>query len=171
MATEFDSLSKQNKTLRTIAHEVCRRYNREPTKGHLKQLKALMHHCGQHVYIEYQFHCDYGVYIELGDRVYINKGCTFLDAGKIVIGDDCLIGPNVQLITVSHSTNSQERLEKKNFKDDITIGKNVWLGAGAIVLAGVTIGDNAIVGAGSVVTRNVANNTTVAGNPARVIAK
>ena len=89
--------------------------------------------------------------------------------GAISIGDDCLIGPNVQLLTVSHAGNPIERLNKENFAAPITIGNNVWIGAGVIVLAGVSIGDNAVVGAGSVVTKDIAANTVVAGNPAVII--
>ena len=84
----------------------------------------------------------------------------------ITIGSDCLIGPNVQLLAVSHAVNPTERLNKENFAAPISIGNNVWVGAGVIVLAGVTIGENAVVGAGSIVTKDVAANTVVAGNPA-----
>ena len=89
-----------------------------------------------------------------------------INEGAISIGDDCLIGPNVQLLAVSHAIEPKQRLQKENFAAPITIGNNVWIGAGVIVLAGVTIGENAVVGAGSVVTKDVAANTVVAGNPA-----
>ena len=74
-------------------------------------------------------------------------------------------------MAVSHAVNPIERLNKENFTAPITIGNNVWIGAGVIVLAGVTIGDNTVVGAGSVVTKSIASNTVVAGNPAREIRK
>lgn len=166
----FNSLTPECREQRKLAHKRCQTYTRDPTKGHLKQLKQLFNHCGEHVMIDYGFHCDYGL-IELGDRVFINVHCTFLDGGIIRLGNDCLIGPNVQIITVSHSTDPSERLNKTNYKQDVTIGDNVWIGAGAIVLPGVTIGDNAVIGAGSVVTKSVAENTVVAGNPATTVKK
>ncbi len=149
--------------------ELCRQFQRAPSHGNLKRLKASFKHCGEEVFIESGFYCDYGSCISLGSRVYINANCTFLDAGEIVIGDDCLIGPNVQILAVSHDTDPQHRLAKHSYAVDTIIGENVWLGAGAIVLPGVKIGDNAIVGAGAVVSSDVSANTRVAGNPAREI--
>ncbi len=126
--------------------------------------------CGEGVIIESGFHCDYGNQITIGDRSFININCTVLDApiseASITIGDDCLIGPNVQLLAVSHAVNPTQRLNKENFAAQISIGNNVWIGAGVIVLTGVTIGENAIVGAGSIVTKDVTANTVVTGNPA-----
>jgi len=150
--------------------KICRLFNKSPSKGNLKRIKELFAQCGEGVIIESGFHCDYGNQITIGDRSFININCTVLDApiseGAISIGQDCLIGPNVQLLAVSHAVNPTQRLNKENFASPITVGNNVWIGAGVIVLAGVTIGDNAVVGAGSVVTKSIASNTVVAGNPA-----
>ena len=166
----FNSISKENLTQRKAAHGICRLFNKSPSKGNLKRIKGLFAQCGEGVIIEAGFHCDYGNQITIGDRTFININCTVLDApineSAITIGSDCLIGPNVQLLAVSHAINPTERLQKENFASPITIGKNVWIGAGAIILAGVTIGDNAVIGAGSVVTKDIAVNTVVAGNPA-----
>jgi len=166
----FNSISKENLAQRKAVHEICRLFNKSPSKGNLKRIKELCSHCGDGVIIEAGFHCDYGSQMHIGDRTFININCTVLDApineGAISIGDDCLIGPNVQLLAVSHAVNPTERLNKENFAAPITIGNNVWIGAGAIILAGVTIGNNAVVGAGSVVTKDVAANTVVTGNPA-----
>ncbi|WP_418607914.1 sugar O-acetyltransferase [Pseudoalteromonas sp. US3C1013] len=166
----FNSISKENLAQRRAVHEICRLFNKSPSKGNLKRIKELCSHCGDGVIIEAGFHCDYGSQMHIGDRTFININCTVLDApineGAISIGCDCLIGPNVQLLAVSHAVNPTERLNKENFAAPITIGNNVWIGAGVIVLAGVTIGENAVVGAGSVVTKDVAANTVVAGNPA-----
>lgn len=171
----FNSISKENLAQRKAVHEICRLFNKSPSKGNLKRIKELCSHCGDGVIIEAGFHCDYGSQIHIGDRAFININCTVLDApineGAISIGDDCLIGPNVQLLAVSHAVNPTERLNKENFAAPITIGNNVWIGAGVIVLAGVTIGENAVIGAGSVVTKSIASNTVVAGNPAREIRK
>lgn len=167
---KFNSLDKSYLEQRKVAHETCRLFAKSPSKGNLKRIKNLFAHSGEGVIIEAGFHCDYGNQIVIDNRTFININCTVLDApingGAITIGDDCLIGPNVQLLAVSHAINPTERLNKENFAAPITIGNNVWIGAGVIVLAGVTIGDNAVVGAGSVVTKDIAANTVVAGNPA-----
>ncbi len=165
----FDSLHPDLIKQRKLAHSICREYSRDPSKGNLKKLRQLFAQCGEQVFIEYGFHCDYGDRIHLGDRVYINCKCTFLDGGIISIGHDCLIGPNVQIISVYHDKNAARRLDKVNFAQNVTIGNNVWIGAGAIILPGVSIGHNAIIGAGSIVTKDVSENTTVVGNPAKVI--
>ena len=166
----FNSLDKTLLALRKQTGEICRLFNKSPSKGNLKRIKELFAQCGEGVIIESGFHCDYGNQITIGDRSFININCTVLDApiseGAISIGNDCLIGPNVQLLAVSHAINPTQRLNKENFASPITVGNNVWIGAGVIVLAGVTIGDNAVVGAGSVVTKNVEADTVVAGNPA-----
>ncbi|MFP3425554.1 sugar O-acetyltransferase [Pseudoalteromonas sp. SIMBA_162] len=166
----FNSLDKTLLALRKQTGEICRLFNKSPSKGNLKRIKELFPQCGEGVIIESGFHCDYGNQITIGDRSFININCTVLDApiseGAISIGDDCLIGPNVQLLAVSHAVNPTERLNKENFAAPIIIGNNVWIGAGVIVLAGVSIGDNSVIGAGSVVTKSIASNTVVAGNPA-----
>ncbi|MEM5549136.1 sugar O-acetyltransferase [Pseudoalteromonas neustonica] len=171
--TQFNSLAKPLFEERKAAHEICRLFNKSPSKGNLKRIKGLFAQCGEGVIIEAGFHCDYGSQMQIGDRTFININCTVLDApiveGVITIGNDCLIGPNVQLLAVSHAVEPKQRLQKENFAAPITIGNNVWIGAGVIVLAGITIGDNAVVGAGSVVTKNIAENTVVAGNPAAKI--
>ncbi|WP_144393367.1 sugar O-acetyltransferase [Pleionea sediminis] len=165
----FNSLTPEFIQQRKTMQAICREFARDPSKGNLKKLKSQFQYCGQGVFIEYGFHCDYGDQISLGDRVYINCKTTILDGGEVSIGDDSLIGPNVQIITVGHSSDPKKRLDKANFCRNVIIGSNVWIGAGAIILPGVRIEDNAIVGAGSVITRDVLSNTTVAGNPARPI--
>ncbi|WP_114324857.1 sugar O-acetyltransferase [Candidatus Colwellia aromaticivorans] len=184
MKKRFDSLTPELIAQRKSVHELCRQFSRSPSKGNLKRLKALFHSCGEEVFIEHGFHMDYGDNITIGDRVFINVNCTLIDGkgsdsnkaddkgltnGKISIGNDCLIGPNVQLLAVSHDVEPQSRLEKHNYIDDIIIGNNVWLGGGVIILAGVIIGDNVVIGAGSVVTKNVDEQSFYAGNPAQKI--
>lgn len=113
------------------------------------------------------FHTNFGRFITIGRNVFINHGCSFLDLGGINIEDDVLIGPNVQLITENHPIKPSERkaLDLKS----ILIKKNVWIGAGAIVLPGVTVGENSVVAAGAVVTKDVPANTVVGGVPVRVL--
>lgn len=115
------------------------------------------------------FHTNFGKFISIGKNVFINHACSFLDLGGITIEDDVLIGPNVQLITESHSIKPTER--KALILNSILIKKNAWIGAGAIILPGVTVGENSVVAAGSVVTKHVADNTVVAGVPAKVVKK
>ena len=167
----FNSITPELVRQRKSVHELCRQFTRSPSKGNLKRLKALFSSCGESVFIEYGFHMDYGDSIIIGDRTYLNANCTIVDATKdtlsrVKIGADCLIGPNVQLLAVSHDIEPSARLMKHNYADNIIIGNNVWLGGGVIVLAGVIIGDNCVVGAGSVVTKDAEGNSFYAGNPA-----
>lgn len=113
------------------------------------------------------FYTDFGRNIRVGKRVFINFGCTFMDRGGIVIGDDAFIAPQVQLITENHGLAPDKR--RLITSHPIVIGRNVWIGAGAIILPGVRIGDNAVIGAGSVVTKDVMPDTLVVGNPAKQI--
>jgi maltose O-acetyltransferase len=164
--TEFDSTSAKKREQRNAVHDVCREFQRAPSKGNLKKLKNFFNHCGEDVYIEQGFYCDYGSKINLGDRVYFNINCTLLDGGNITIGNDVLIGPNVQILTINHPLSPSKRLLKTNLAKDIVIEDNVWLGACSIILPGVTIEKNSVIGAGSVVTKNIDSDCLYAGNPA-----
>ncbi len=113
------------------------------------------------------FHTDWGQFIRFGREVFINSGCHLLDQGGITLGDGAMLGPAVKLITTNHLLDPNDR--RAMVSEPISIGKNAWIGAGAIVLPGITVGEDAVVGAGSVVTRDVPAGKVVAGNPARVI--
>jgi maltose O-acetyltransferase len=115
------------------------------------------------------FRCDYGSHLFLGDRVFANFGLIALDVARITIGDDVQLGPNVQLLTPTHPTDPQARLDKWESAQPISIGANAWLGGGVIVGPGVTIGANTTVGAGAIVTRDLPPNVLAVGNPARVV--
>ncbi|WP_199902773.1 sugar O-acetyltransferase [Azospirillum sp. B4] len=114
------------------------------------------------------FHTAGGNEIRVGRNVFINQNCTFYDLGGLDIGDDVMIGPNVSLITTGHPLNPSQR-RAVTIGKPIVIGRNVWIGAGAIVIGGVTVGENSVIAAGAVVTRDVPPDTLVGGNPARVI--
>lgn len=113
------------------------------------------------------FYTNFGKFISLGKNVFINHACSFLDMGGIVIEDDVLIGPKVNIITENHPSNPGDR--KALITKSVTIKRNVWIGAGAIILPGVTIGENSIVAAGAVVSKDVPANTIVGGIPAKFI--
>lgn len=115
------------------------------------------------------FYCDYGTNIHLGKNVFLNYNCVILDVVRVTIGEETRIGPNVQIYTPDHPRDAALRRSGLESGVPVTIGSNVWIGGGAIILPGVTIGDDAIVGAGSVVTRDVPAGATVAGNPARAV--
>ncbi len=114
---------------------------------------------------------DYGWNVHLGEGVFLNFNCVLLDVAEIRIGAKTQIGPNVQILTADHPRDPQQRRQDLEFGRPITIGANVWIGGGAIILPGITVGDDAIIGAGAVVTRDVPKGATVAGNPARVLRK
>ncbi|MGW1180066.1 sugar O-acetyltransferase [Streptomyces drozdowiczii] len=124
---------------------------------------------GAGAHIRPPLYVDYGSYITVGEDTFINYNLTALDVAPITIGRDCQIGPNVQLLTPTHPVEPEPRRDKLEAARPITIGDNVWLGGGAIVLAGVTIGDNSVIGAGAVVTKDIPADVVAVGNPARVI--
>jgi maltose O-acetyltransferase len=122
---------------------------------------------GEQALIRPPFFCDHGYNISLGARAFLNYNCIVLDVEPVVIGEGTAIGPAVQILAADHPRDPRLRRQGVRFGRPVTIGANVWIGGGAIVLPGVTIGDDAIVGAGSVVTRDVGAGVTVVSNPAR----
>lgn len=132
-------------------------------------LQELLGELGERSYIKPPLFVDYGSYIKVGKRTFANYNLTALDVAPITIGDDCQIGPNVQLLTPIHPLEPTPRRDKLEGALPITIGNNVWLGGGVIVCPGVTIGDNTVVGAGSVVTKDLPANVLALGSPARVV--
>ncbi|HWV28728.1 MAG TPA: DapH/DapD/GlmU-related protein [Dyadobacter sp.] len=113
------------------------------------------------------FYTNFGRFTTLGKNVFINHACSFLDIGGIIIGDDVLIGPRVNITSENHPLDPSDR--KTLIPKSVHIKRNAWIGAGATILPGVTVGENAVVAAGAVVSRDVPPNTVVAGIPAKVI--
>ncbi|MER6110932.1 sugar O-acetyltransferase [Streptomyces hirsutus] len=132
-------------------------------------LTELLGAVGEEAHVRPPLYVDYGSNITIGARTFVNYNLTALDVAAIVIGEDCQIGPSVQLLTPTHPVEPQPRRDKLEAAQPITIGDNVWIGGGAIVLAGVTIGDNSVIGAGAVVTKDVPANVVAVGNPARPV--
>ena len=156
---------------RKRARDLCQTLNATP-EGDQEQrrgiLRDLFGRGGDSVWMQPPFYCDYGTNIELGQRVFFNFNCVVLDVCLVTIGDFTLFGPAVQIYTPMHPMNAQARREKE-FGKPVTIGADVWVGGGAIILPGVRIGSGAVIGAGSVVTRDVPGGVFAAGNPCRVI--
>lgn len=132
-------------------------------------LGELLGAVGEGTEIRPPLYVDYGSNIRIGARSFANFGLVALDVAPITIGDDVQLGPNVQLLTPTHPVEPQPRRQKWEAAQPITIGDNVWIGGGAIVLPGVTIGANTVVGAGAVVVKDLPANAVAVGNPARVV--
>ncbi|RHR26230.1 sugar O-acetyltransferase [Clostridium sp. AF19-22AC] len=142
-------------------------------------LNELLGGRGKNLWITAPFFVDYGNNIYFGNNCEVNMNCTFLDDNIIRIGDNALIAPNVQIYTAFHPTNALDRFGEpredgsfefcKTQTAPVTIGNNVWIGGGAIIMPGITIGDNVVIGAGSIVTKDIPDNTIAYGNPCRVV--
>ncbi|RCV51639.1 sugar O-acetyltransferase [Marinitenerispora sediminis] len=134
-------------------------------------LAELLGSLGEEAFVKPPLYVDYGEHITVGARTFVNYNLTALDVAPITIGEDCQIGPNVQLLTPTHPLDAELRRAKLEAAEPITIGDNVWIGGGAIILPGVTIGENAVIGAGAVVTRDIEANVLAVGSPARAIRR
>lgn len=146
-------------------------YNASPSESpgkRRKLLEALLAEVGEDTELRPPVYVDYGTNISVGARTFANFGLVALDVAPITIGDDVQIGPNVQLLTPTHPRDADQRRAKWESAAPITIGNNVWIGGGAIILAGVTIGEDTIVGAGAVVTSDLPAGVIAVGNPARI---
>ncbi|WP_270838678.1 sugar O-acetyltransferase [Peptacetobacter hiranonis] len=163
------------------AKDLIREYNRLDSNNLLEKekiLEDLLGGRGKNLWITPPFFVDYGNNIYFGNNCEVNMNCTFLDDNIIRIGDNALIAPNVQIYTAFHPTNAFERFGKpkedgsfefcKTQTAPVTIGNNVWIGGGVIIMPGVTIGDNVVIGAGSVVTKDIPSDTIAYGNPCKV---
>jgi maltose O-acetyltransferase len=134
-------------------------------------LSELFAQVGKGAVVRPPFYCDYGYNISLGKGVFLNFNCVILDVCAVSIGDHTQIGPGVQILTPDHPRDPDQRRSGLEFGRPIHIGRNAWIGGGALIMPGVTVGDDAIIGAGAVVTRDVPAGATVVGNPARVLSK
>jgi maltose O-acetyltransferase len=132
-------------------------------------LAELLGSLGEGAMIRPPLQMDYGYQTTIGPRTFINVGAVILDVGRVSIGADVQVGPNVQLLTPTHPLDPEVRRTGLEAAEPITIEDNVWLGGGVIVCPGVTIGRDTVVGAGAVVTKDLPSGVLAAGNPARVI--
>lgn len=132
-------------------------------------IRDLLGGTGENITVEQPLFCTYGYNTTVGENFFLNVNCKLMDSGKITIGDNVFIAPNVCLITEEHAMDVSQRIQGLEYTRPITIGNNVWICAGVMVLPGVTIGDNSVVGAGSVVTKDIPPDSLAVGNPCRVI--
>ena len=133
-------------------------------------LKKMFAELGDNCYIEPPLHANFGgKFVHFGKDIYANYNLTLVDDTHIYVGDGVLFGPNVVLTTAGHPVDPVLRDEAWQFNASIRIGKNCWIGAGAIILPGVSIGENSVIGAGSVVTKDIPANVVAVGNPCRVL--
>ena len=135
-----------------------------------KLLKEMFAEIGEGCYIEPPFHANWGGHhVHFGKNVYANFNLTLVDDTHIYVGDYTLFGPNVTVATAGHPILPELREKAYQYNASVRIGRNCWIGAGAIIVPGVTIGDNVVVGAGSVVTKDLPDNVVAVGNPCRVL--
>lgn len=161
------------------AKNLAREYNilaSEDAEGKLLILKELVGGIGKNSRVNQPFYVDYGNNIFIGDNCLINMNCSLMDTGKITIGRNAMIGPDVKIYTAMHSKKAEERFWDlgdgttaiKTYALPVEIGGYVWIGGGAIILPGVTIGNHAVIGAGSVVRESIPDYAVACGNPCTV---
>ncbi|MDE7410584.1 MAG: sugar O-acetyltransferase [Paramuribaculum sp.] len=154
--------------------ELCRDYNDLRPKDFEARTLLLQRILGKvkgNLLIEQPFYCDYGYNITVGENFYANFNLVILDEAEVKFGDNVFIAPNCGFYTAGHPLDADERNRGLEYAKPITVGDNVWIGAGVSVLPGVTIGNNCVIGAGSVVTRDIPSDSVAVGNPCRIIKK
>lgn len=157
---------------RQKAKKLCREYNDADPLDMEKRteiMSRILGKAGGNFWIEQPFLCDYGYNIEVGENFYANYNLVVLDCAKVTIGDNVFIAPNVGIYTAGHPITADQRNSGLEYAYPITIGSNVWIGAGTHICPGVTIGDNVVIGAGSVVTKDIPPNTVAYGVPCKAV--
>ena len=156
------------------AQELCQDYNAlriTDLEGRARVLGELIGKAGKNLVVNPPFFCDYGSNIKVGDNVFINCYCVFLDEAKITIGNNVFIAPQCGFYTAGHPLDADLRRRKLEYSLPITIGDDVWIGGMVCVMPGVTIGSGSVIAGGSVVVNDIPSGVLAAGNPCRVIRK
>lgn len=173
----YDASDKELRKLFFKCKDKIEKYNKtsyKQPKLREKILRKLFNSVGKNIYVEPFFYCDYGMNVSVGDNVYLNTNCVFLDCAEIKIGNNVLFGPGVHIYTAYHSVKPNERFVNNKIIDiasPVIIGNNVWIGGNVTILPGIKIGDNVTIGAGSVVTKNIPANVVACGNPCKIIKR
>lgn len=152
--------------------ELCRDYNELRPKdiaGRNALLRKILGAAGDGLLVEQPFYCDYGYNIRVGKNFFANFNLVILDEAPVTFGDNVFVAPNCGFYTAGHPVDAPERNIGLEYARPITVGNDVWIGAGVSVLPGVSIGSNCVIGAGSVVSRDIPSNSIAVGNPCRVI--
>lgn len=177
----FDPRSQSLRDLKHNAHTLCQRYNAmdEYDPERLPLILEFIGSIGTTYYIQGPVQFNYGCHTFIGENFFANFNFTVMDDGRITIGDNVCIGPNVSLLATNHPLLAQERMgldpeghtTMAEYASGITIGNNVWIACNVVVIDGVHIGDNAVIGAGSVVTKDIPAGYLAYGNPCRPVRK
>lgn len=171
---EYFFLDEEIAKRKARAAKLCQEFNQissENTEEQTKKIKEILGSSGNNVSFQTGFNCDYGKNIHVGEDFLSNYNLTILDVAPVTIGENVMIGPNVDIYTVNHPIDKVGRRNYKATAQPVKIGDDVWIGGKTTILPGVTIGNNVIVAAGSVVTKNIEANSIVAGVPAKIIKK
>ena len=164
------TLVKERLKARLLFQEINQLSDQEkPSRN--KLLYTLLKNTGEGLWVEPPFYCDYGYNIKAGKNLFMNFNCCILDVMEVTFGDNCMLGPNVQIYSATHPLEHKERNSGREFAKPITIGKNVWIGGNAVICPGVTIGNNVVIGAGAIVTQSFPDDVFIGGNPAKIIKK
>lgn len=136
-----------------------------------RAIRGILGKAGKNCVVEQPLFCTYGYNTTVGDNFFLNVNGKLMDSGKITIGNNVFIAPNVCIITEEHAMDVEQRIQGLEYTHPVTIGDNVWICAGALVLSGVTIGEGSVIGAGSVVTKDIPAHCLAVGTPCKVIRK
>lgn len=159
---------------RTKCKDLCHEYNLLlPSDIYMQRsiIRRLFGNIKGSFVITAPFWCDYGYNIEIGENFYANHNCVILDAAKVTFGDNVFIAPNCGFYTAGHPFDIEQRNKGLEYAYPITIGNNVWIGAGVQIMPRVSIGSNTVIGAGSVVTKDIPSGVIAVGNPCKVMRK
>lgn len=162
-----EAVFEQQKICRKLTHQL----NTIDTSDFdgIKEIVTKLFGKSENAFVNPPFYCDYGFNIEVGKDFFANYNCTILDVAKVVIGDNCLLAPNVAIYTAGHPLHPAVRNTGYEYGIPVTIGDNVWIGGNTVICPGVHIGSNTVIGAGSVVTKDIPDWVVAAGNPCKVI--